>query len=352
MGSRVAALAAALIAVVCAAPATAQGLKQIATIALPGAPMTQFGAVFVDQQTGLGYLTNRDNKAVDVFDARGDSFVKRVTGFVGIRAGGSPTSGPQGVVTANDGAEAWATDGDSTIKVIDVAKGAIVATIATGGAKRVGEVAYDPRDRVVIATNTNDEPPFVTLVSTTDRKILARIELPSASDGIERPGWHSGTGLFYVPLPKIDHDDTAGGVAVIDPRAGKLVAIHRFENCVPHSVAEVAGGLLYLGCDVPGTRMAVFDANAGKVIRYLADLGGGGQTAANSNNGQYYAAINRHPGGPRMKVIDTRTDTLIQTVPAATGAHAVAVFLGNNHVFVPESNAGPCGGCIKVYAPD
>ena len=111
---------------------------------------------------------------------------------------------------------------------------------------------------------------------------------------------------------------------------GKLVAIHRFADCVPHSVAEVASGLLYLGCDVPGTRLAVFDPVANKVVRYVPDLGGGGQTAANTNNGQYYAAINRHPGGPRMKVIDTRTDTLIQTIPAATGAHAVAVFLGNN----------------------
>jgi DNA-binding beta-propeller fold protein YncE len=352
LGFRAAPFAAALGIVVAIAPASADGLKPIAIIALPGAPLTQFGAVYVDQQTGLGFLTNRDNKGVDVFDARGDSFVKRVEGFVGIRPGGSPMSGPQGVTTANDGAEAWATDGDSTVKIIDVAKGAIVGSISTGGKKRVGEVAYDPRDHVVIATNTNDEPPFVTLISTTDRKIIAKIDLPSATDGIERPSWHSGTGLFYAPLPKIDHDDTAGGLAVIDPRAGRLVSIQHFADCVPHSVAEVAGGLLYLGCDVPGERLAVFDPKTDTVVRYVPKLGGGGQTAVNPNNGQYYAAINRHPAGPQMKVIDTRADTLVQTVPAATGAHAVAVFTGNGHVFVPESNVGPCGGCIKVYAPE
>src|SRR4051812_26305017 len=98
--------------------AQAEGLKQIGTIALPGNPLTDYGAVFVDQETGKGFLTNRDNRSVDIFDTQTDRFVARVEGFLGRRSS-SAYSGPQGVVTVNGGNEAWASDGDSTIKVID-----------------------------------------------------------------------------------------------------------------------------------------------------------------------------------------------------------------------------------------
>src|SRR3954468_567720 len=131
-----------ILALAGAPSADADGLKQIGTIALPGKPLSDYGAVFVDQATGRGFLTNRDNKAIDIFDTRSDKFLMRIEGFVGTRES-SPVSGPQGVVTANGGTEAWAGDGDSSIKVIDLASGKITDVLHTGGKKRIGELAYD-----------------------------------------------------------------------------------------------------------------------------------------------------------------------------------------------------------------
>src|SRR6266700_5919842 len=147
-----------------AAPADAQGLKQVATIAVPGAPVASFGVMFIDQASGLGYFADKDNKAVDVIDTRTDTFVGRIAGFAGTASGGA-SSGPNGVLSVNQGAELWVSDGDSTIKVIDTKSGKIVGTIATGGKKRANAMAYDPKDQVVIVANPNDEPAFLTLVS-------------------------------------------------------------------------------------------------------------------------------------------------------------------------------------------
>ena len=38
----------------------------------------------IDQATGLGYLADKDNKAVVVFDTKTDKYVTRMTGFVGM----------------------------------------------------------------------------------------------------------------------------------------------------------------------------------------------------------------------------------------------------------------------------
>jgi DNA-binding beta-propeller fold protein YncE len=341
-----------IILAVAAAAAHADGLKPIGSIALPGKPLSDYGAVFVDQNTGRGFLTNRDNKAIDIFDTRSDKFLARIEGFVGTRES-SPVSGPQGVVTANGGTEAWAGDGDSTIKVIDLASGKITDVLNTGGKKRIGELAYDPQDQIVLAANPNDEPPFVTLYSSKPgHTLLAKIPFPSATDGIEREGYFLPTGAFYVPLPKLDHSDTTGGLAEIDPRAGKLVAIHRMENCVPHNLAEVDASLLYIACDYPGGHLALFDPKLGTVAAMLPALGGSGQNAADARRHRYYNAINRHPEGPRLIVIDTQTKRLLQAIPAAKGAHAVAVNSDNGHVYLPIGKEGACGGCILVYAPE
>src|SRR5215211_8860906 len=116
-------------------PAHAQALKQVGTIEIPGEPITQLGVMTIDQKSGLGYLAEKDNKAVDVFDTKTNKYVSRIAGFVGQTNNGD-ASGPNGVVVVNDGAELWVSDGDSTIKIIDLKAGKVTATLATGGKLR------------------------------------------------------------------------------------------------------------------------------------------------------------------------------------------------------------------------
>ncbi len=342
-------------------PGSAAELKPVATIAVPGVPVDAFGAIFVDATIHRAFLTDRSNKAIDIIDTQADRFLSRVTGFVGVTGSGS-TSGPQGVVTTDEGTRVWASDGDSTVKVIDLAAGKIVDSISTGGKHRVGELAYDARDKVVLATNPSDKPQFVTLISTRpDHRIIAKIILAEATEGLERPAYSPRARLFYVPVPSLDAARTAGGLAVIDPRHGKLITILRTRHCNPHSIAILSDGRAFIRCNYGSSdsagnkgKLAAVDLTTGRIVAAAAGLGGDGQTTADRVDGRYYlyAAANRNPGGPVLRVIDAHTLGAVQTVATWAGSHSVGVSGDTHRVYLPTvAKAGPCGGCIEVYAP-
>ena len=99
-------IVAALAAMISASPAQAGGLKQVAEISIPGDPITDIGIMAIDQTTSLGYLADKTNKSVVVFDTKTDKFVSRIPGFVG-RLKDGDASGPNGVVVVKGGAEVW-----------------------------------------------------------------------------------------------------------------------------------------------------------------------------------------------------------------------------------------------------
>src|ERR1019366_7061022 len=94
-------------AIAAAGTVRAQGLKQVGSIAIPGGPVGSIGLIYVDQGTGLGYLADKDNKAVDIFDTKTDTYVGRITGFTGTTSSGA-TSGPNGIITIDE--ELWVSD--------------------------------------------------------------------------------------------------------------------------------------------------------------------------------------------------------------------------------------------------
>lgn len=351
-------LIAALTAATFVGSAGAGELKQIGTITMPGATLESFDIGWVDQASGRYFLADRSNKAVDVIDARTDKYLTRITGFVGDGAKGN-VSGPNGVVAVNNGAEVWAGDGDSTVKVVDLNAGKIVDSIKTGGKKRADEVAWDPKNGVFIVANDADEPPFVTLISTKPgHKVLAKIDFPQATDGIEQPAYNPGDGMFYVDIPQLNKQKAKGGLAVIDPKTAKLVKILPVDNCIPHGLAKGPGSLMFVGCnggtakdDLPG-QMAVFDTKAGAVVATISGAGGSDEAIANEKVGQWYAATSNDRTGPGLAVMDIKTNKVVHKFPTAVGAHSVAVSLANNHVYVPtRASNGGCGGCIRVLAP-
>ncbi len=344
-----------------AGSAHAAGLKQIGKIALPGEPSNQFSTAFMDEATGLYYLTDRTNKSVTIIDTKTDTFVSRIPGFVGVTKTGGDTFGPNSVVTVNNSSEAWITDGDSTVKVVDLKTNKITDTISTGGKKRANELAYDPKDQVIIVANPNDEPPFLTLISAKpDHKILTKIPMPEATDHLERAIYYAPSGTFYVDVPVLNHEPAKGGLAEIDPVTGKIVKMHVIENCNPHSHVVISGSQMFIGCaagakgtNLATAQMAVFDVQTDKVVAYIPGIGGAGTAAVNTNVGQYYAAANNNPDGPVLGVIDGKTNTLLQKLPTWTGSHSVQVSLKNNHLYLPtRGESGPCGGCILVFAPE
>jgi DNA-binding beta-propeller fold protein YncE len=342
-----------------AGTAGAADLRQIGTISIPGEPLNSFDISFIDQATGMYYLADRSNKGIDIVDLKKSAWVGRVTGMVGF-SGKNDTSGPNGVVIA--GKEAWVGDGDSTIKVIDLATKKVVDTIKTGGKNRADEIGYDPKDGVVAIANADDEPPFLSFVSTKPgHKIIAKLEMPTFTDGMEQTAYNPADGMFYTDIPELNKDKTKGGLLVSDPKTGKQVKIIPVDSCAPHGIFFGTGGNVFLGCNAGNPRLGlpakqvVVDIKTGKVTD-IPDIGGSDESSGNNKLGQYYGALNGNPGGPILAVIDAKTNKLLQKIPTGPGAHSVAAYEGNGRVYVPIAvEAGPLKGgcgCLAVFGTE
>ena len=157
-------------------------LKLVAKIDVGGKGLGAFDISYVDPKIDLYVLADRTNASVDFFDASDAKFIGRVGGFKGVvtnpatGAANNNLSGPDGVVVVAH-KEAWAGDGDSTLKVIDIKTAKIVDTISTGGKMRVDEMDWDARDHILAVANDADTPPFISLVNTDTHKVIAKISI-------------------------------------------------------------------------------------------------------------------------------------------------------------------------------
>jgi DNA-binding beta-propeller fold protein YncE len=349
------ALAAASVA---AQQSTPRELKQIASIPIPGEPLKSFDISFVDKDAHRYYLGDRSNAGVDMIDTENNKYLGRIGGFVGaIVENGkvvSNKSGPNGVLAIGD--QLWAGDGDSTVKVIDLKQGKITDVINTGGKKRADEMAYDSNDHILAVVNNADEPPFATLISTEpDHKILAKIPIPEATDGFEQPDYNLADGMFYVSIPELNKEPTKGGVAVIDPRAGKLVNILPVENCQPRGLVFGPDQEFVVGCAARGKDnmppiTVVMDARKGALIAKVAEIGGADMVAYSAKNNQYYSGSGNQPGGGVLGVIDAKTHALVQKIQmkGPSTPHSVAVDDSTGHIYVPGGGGDGGCSCIQV----
>ena len=337
------------------APAVAQQgeLKKIATISVPGNPLDSFDISFVNQRTHRLFVADRNNKSIDVFDTQNNKYLGRVTGFTGDVP--DDKGGPNGVLAF--GNQAWASDGDSTIKVIDVPSMKVTDTISTGGQKRADEMAYDPKDGVFVVANADDKPGFVSFISTKGgHKILSKLVIDRATDGIEQPAYDTATGDFFIAIPQLDKNKSLGGIAQIDPKTFKLVKMFEVKDCIPQGLATTSDGQLAVGCHAtlkdPPPATGVFDPKTGELTR-IPGVGGGDEIAYGSAAKQVYVAANHMTGGAVLGVVDLNAKKTIQSIKyPKPGSHSVAVDQGTKSVFVPVPAATKvCGGCIMVYAP-
>ena len=340
--------------------AQAAELTQIGAMAVPGEKLLGWDISFVDQASQRYFLADQSNRSVDVFDTKESKFIGRVAGFVGrVMESGKPNrnkSGPDGVAASLD--QAWAGNGDSTLKFIDLKTMAITDTVATGGTTRVDEMAIDPDDQVVLAVNNAEEPPFATLFSMKpDHRVLGKIVFSDATDGAEQPAYNPADGMFYVSVPQVGNDPRKGGVAVVDPRKGEIVKMLSHEMCHPNGIAFGPDGNFVLGCTANGDHgmpavILIMNAKTGSTVATIPGIGGADMVAYSAMNNQYYVGGARMPGGGVLGVINAATNTLIQKValPGGGTPHSLAVDDNTGHVFVPSNAESGCG-CVLVFAP-
>src|SRR6516164_3560686 len=132
------------------------------TAGKPNTQMFSFDISWVDQVRGLYYLADRSNAALDVIDTKTDTLFGQIggpapngAGFAG-DTGNSGTSGPNGVTVAPNIPCIFATDTASTGggRVVSfnysVSFVKIASSVLTGGNHRADELAFDPKDQLLL----------------------------------------------------------------------------------------------------------------------------------------------------------------------------------------------------------
>lgn len=369
--------------------------------------MYGFDISFVDQSTQTYYLGDRSNASVDVVDASSGTFVKHILAkpaFAGA-TGNNSTSGPNGVVAG--GNCLFAGDGPSRVVSFMVPSGKQVSDVKTGGSFRADEMAFDPKDGLLLVANNAETIPFATFISVTagcKMTLGTKIIYTFATNGAEQAVWDPGTGLFYQSIPQIGDAANPGlgpnGLVIsLSPKTFKIVEEFPVYLCQPAGLSlDPTTQNLLAGCSVvfdtagkawSGTDthtatpyQVVINAKTGLIQAYVPGVGGSDEVWYNSADNHWYTgssksqlapteAVSTTPSTPLtaqgaaiLGVVDATSltaDQLVPTinVPAVTGvhvsgsSHSVAANAANNWVFVPHpaNNALPgcLKGCIGVY---
>jgi hypothetical protein len=355
----------------------------IDAIGVPGTsdanPFVNFDQARIDPKLQLLFVSSRSSKAVAIIDALTDRKIGETPAiFAGVGID-SPHSGPDGNVVA--GRYLFAGDYPSTVRVFDLGASLTsppeVAEIQTGGAYRADEMDYDPEDRVVIVSNGDSTPAFVTLIDTTTLKIKKQVVFdgtngtPDTSQGgIGSVLYDARTRKFLISIPEVGSDLTAGAVAEMDPATGQVTQVFSgLNNCMPSGMAQGPGENVLVTCD-PGfpapdpvlfaPRTYVINGRTGAILANLTQVGGVDYGAYNPVDHHYYLGARDYftsatatTASPVLGVIDADTNKWIENFPTGTDAHSVTVNPFNNQIFVPIEDPNPlCGtlpGCVSVF---
>ena len=376
-----------------------------------------FDISFVDQSDGTYYLADRSNKAVDALFA--ESIVTQIfpnnghAPFAGISppAFSTATAGPNGVVAAFP----WlfVTDAPSRVLTFDLRQNPplTVSEVTTlpGEPTRADELAYDPKDGLILAINNASTPPVATLVSVNQTTgalaVVKNIFLDTApghsgvdaQNGAEQPVWDPGTQKFFLSIPQLGPNPTQGAVIRIST-TGTVETAFPIDFCSPAGLALGPHEDLLVGCNTiwatdgslwtgnadtntktAAPQLVIINALTGKIETNVLGSGVGDEVWFNKGDNHYYAAAsgsNLAPnalfpartdpktappltaqGAATLDVIDALSETLDQRVPTlnvptnpgvhpAGTAHSVAADADTNHVFVPIAANNAVPNCL------
>jgi hypothetical protein len=361
-----------------------------------------FDIGWVDQTTQTYYLADRSNFAIDVVNAKTDTFVKQISAippFAGATAN-PETSGPNGVLTARDCI--IATDAPQRVVSFTAAGAQVTDLRISLAVGRADELAFDPKDNLLLVItpvpngSSNPPAPFGTLISVASNCALtlgSNIPLPFATSGAEQPVWDPGTQRFFLSIPSTT-PATQGALVSINPLTAMVDANYPVFSCEPAGLAlNPTNNTLLLGCsvvfDTMGGVWSGSDANTAAPIQEIFDtdgflqaivpgVGSADEVWYNSGDDHFYTGSFGSPlaphnvtsttapyqGAAELGVIDGTSQRLDQLVPTfnvpatsthpAGFAHSVAANSANNRVFVPlgANNVFPgcLTGCVAVYS--
>ena len=341
---------------------------------------------------GKYYVTDRNNKAVDVIDLSSLS-VSQIKGtganaFTGCTpsancvGANNGKSGPDGIDAITGTKFLFVGDVDN-VRVIDTTSNTVVNSIRVGTTgTRADEGCYDPDDQIYMISSPDSDTPFSSFISVATMSLIATVQwteqgTSTPAGGNEQCRYDAGSRSFIV-----NNDGTArnphGEVDVIPVSSitslapgtttavFSLPSVKRFPlgNCDPTGLALGPGTDMAVECrqgDKGSTlTMLIMNRVDGTVLASLP-AGGGDQTVYDARTNRYYAAASRwHSSGvnelgggcsatnlcvPTLFVVDAATRTVALRVRTGNNAHSVAVDPVSGQAFVPYSGPTAPGGC-------
>jgi hypothetical protein len=375
--------------------ANAPALRLIKTIPIFGtaaSPKTllfSFDISSVDPANGLYYLSDRSNRALDVIDTTGnnagicgptdtgpDTLCGQIGGpavnFVGY-TGNNDTSGPNGNVATFPCV--FAGDGNSRVVAFNWAAGVtnVAGTLNTGGTNRVDEMAFDPKDGVLMVTNGADTPPFATLITIskptcamsnpikvplgtlpTATNVSPAVPNPTPTNGAEAPVWVPFTQRFYQPIPEVNGPAGAagtgpnGGLAQVNPLTGKVENFFQVNFCQPSGTAAGPNGDVLLQCSV------VFDLTGKACVSATPSPAGQPATIrlaeCTGTSGAQVVICNPSRGcTPSNGSIVSVSAQSGLAMPGPGGGDEVWFNSGDNNYYITQGN-NPVGASLAVVA--
>jgi hypothetical protein len=334
------------------------------------APISSFDISFVDPSIGLYALGDRTNNAVDLVDTHSNTFLTFCGHgqFQGPAGGNNSKAGPDGVLI-RDHREIWAGDGNSTVKVFDVAgcdeNSTPTHTIATGtpADNRADEMCYDPRDNLIMVANNAATPPFASLISTTSYTVVKKIVFTNATNGAEQCQWSQRTGNFYITLPGVDTPDTGhGAVVVVNPHTMSIEKTFDIPlaNCsTPQGMAVGPDQQILIGCNGSTSTThssVIINERNGHILATIANESGPDEVWYNPGNDHYFLARSSAFGGvQKLGIIDAESmvaDDDISIAPAGKNSHSVAADSVTNETFLPIAGGSGSALCSTAGGND
>lgn len=314
---------------------------------------------------GFLYLTDRNNRSVDIVDAKTLIFTGQVTGngataFTG--DGKTPDqSGPNSVQKIPGTNKLYATDVNS-VKVIDTSTRQIIKVIDildASGAKtgnRADGSCFDKDDNIFMTMSSADN--FVTWIDASTDKVINRFDFPDGTAGLEVCVYDPVAKKFFVNNDgtNTNPDGELDSFAAASIRSGVTPTLpnsNRFPlpKCNPNGLELGPGNDIIVACDPSASGIEgrplitlILDRTNGAI---LSTIPFGGSDLVNydpatkryflgsrnwQNGGVYAKAL---PKNPSLGIIDALTRKALPPIAAGKGAHSVIIDSANFRVFVP-----------------
>ena len=210
------------------------------------------------------------------------------------------------------------------------------------------------RPYLAVQNPAESPAPYTSFIALTGRdryQVAARFTFTQATGGLEQPRYWRGH--LYVSVPTTVQSPAGGEVDELDiANLQHIQIVNRwtFATCQPAGLAIRADGLAAVGCGGPNaTGQVILNLNP-----RLAPLGQ--QTPVPGIPGVDIVAVN----GPDFFwvsyvlgtfSISNAAGTIIQSFPATTNSHTVAVDPCNGDVWVPQ-NTAQGEGQVNLYSPN